>query len=181
MHCLTLQYMHVNDENAASGWTLQESIHISHLISWRESSLCLPRLQDKDGVSAAAVFAEMAAALYARGTTVCQHLQHLYDTYGYYEYRSSYFVADPPSKAAAVFEALRRAPTASASASAATAGSANAAASGAAAATAAGAGAAAAGNSGGPNGRASAAAYGYPATIGGRRVLSVRDMGAGGC
>jgi len=38
-------------------------------------------LQDKDGVSAAAVFAEMAASIYRRGSTVAQHLQDLYKRY----------------------------------------------------------------------------------------------------
>lgn len=36
-------------------------------------------LQDKDGVSAAAVFAEMAASHYRRGTTVAAHLRELYN------------------------------------------------------------------------------------------------------
>jgi hypothetical protein len=35
--------------------------------------------QDKDGVSAAAVFAEMAGSHYRRGTTVAAHLRELYN------------------------------------------------------------------------------------------------------
>lgn len=39
-------------------------------------------VRDKDGVSAAALFAELAAVLHARGTTVLAHLESLYRTYG---------------------------------------------------------------------------------------------------
>jgi hypothetical protein len=39
-------------------------------------------MQDKDGVSAAAVFAEMAGSHYRRGTTVAAHLRELYDRWG---------------------------------------------------------------------------------------------------
>ncbi|GBF95500.1 phosphoglucomutase [Raphidocelis subcapitata] len=64
--------------------------------------------KDKDGVSAAAAFAEMAAALARRGTTVRRHLAALHARYGPRAYLSGYFVADPPAKAAGVFEDLRR-------------------------------------------------------------------------
>ncbi|KAF8059165.1 PGM2 [Scenedesmus sp. PABB004] len=63
---------------------------------------------DKDGVSAAAVFAEMAASHYRRGTTVAGHLAALYDRYGVHVSRASYYVADPPSKSQPVFDRLRR-------------------------------------------------------------------------
>lgn len=39
-------------------------------------------VRDKDGVSAAVVFAELAAVLKARGTTVLEHLEGLYRRYG---------------------------------------------------------------------------------------------------
>lgn len=64
-------------------------------------------MQDKDGVAAAAVFAEMAAHLYSQGTTLLDHLQHLYRLYGYYDYRAGYFIADPPSRSQLVFDSLR--------------------------------------------------------------------------
>lgn len=64
--------------------------------------------QDKDGVSAAAAFAEMAAAYAREGRTVRQHLRDLNARYGPRAYLSGYFIADPPSKAAGVFEELRR-------------------------------------------------------------------------
>jgi len=65
--------------------------------------------RDKDGVSAAAVFAEMAAELYAQGTSVSEHLQELYRRYGFFVYRAAYFIADKPAKSAAVFERIRAA------------------------------------------------------------------------
>ncbi|KAL4452333.1 hypothetical protein ABPG75_007995 [Micractinium tetrahymenae] len=65
---------------------------------------------DKDGISAAVVFAELAADVYARGGTLVAHWQRLRQRYGAFEYRSSYFVANPPSKSVAVFERLRAAP-----------------------------------------------------------------------
>jgi hypothetical protein len=39
-------------------------------------------MQDKDGVAAAAVFAEMAGSHYRRGTTVAAHLRELYNRWG---------------------------------------------------------------------------------------------------
>jgi hypothetical protein len=59
-------------------------------------------------VSAAAAFAEMAASHAAAGRTVRQHLDGLQARYGPRAYLSGYFVADPPSKAAGVFDDLRR-------------------------------------------------------------------------
>eukprot|EP00879_Flechtneria_rotunda_P011632 GHRR01012150.1.p2 GENE.GHRR01012150.1~~GHRR01012150.1.p2 ORF type:complete len:121 (-),score=22.86 GHRR01012150.1:1535-1897(-) len=46
----------------------------THLVAHTYAPCC----QDKDGVSAAAVFAEMAASHYSRGVTVAEHLQELY-------------------------------------------------------------------------------------------------------
>lgn len=37
---------------------------------------------DKDGISAMAVFAEMALCVYRQGSTLKQHMQSLYDKYG---------------------------------------------------------------------------------------------------
>lgn len=94
------------------------------------SAHCSPSLQDKDGVTAAAVFAEMAAALAAQGTTVAQHLQALYQRYGHFVYRSGYFIADKPQYAQAVFDRLRHAGQ-------------------------------------------------YPTSVGGLKVMAVRDLGTG--
>ncbi|PRW56905.1 phosphoglucomutase PGM3 isoform B [Chlorella sorokiniana] len=65
---------------------------------------------DKDGIAAAAVFAELAADVYARGGTLAQHWLQLQQQYGTFEYRSGYFIAQPPSKSEAIFERLRAAP-----------------------------------------------------------------------
>lgn len=63
--------------------------------------------KDKDGVAAAAVFGELAAEVYARGDTLRSHLRDLQELFGVFETRQSYFVADPPAKAATVFARLR--------------------------------------------------------------------------
>ena len=63
-------------------------------------------IKDKDGIAAAAVFAEMAADLGQWGITVAQHLQSLRDLYGFFEVRASYFTSDKPADIRAVFERL---------------------------------------------------------------------------
>ena len=50
-----------------------------------------------------------AADVYARGGTLARHWRQLQQQYGTFEYRSGYFIAQPPSKSAAVFERLRAA------------------------------------------------------------------------
>jgi len=63
--------------------------------------------KDKDGISAAAVFAEMAADVYERGATLKGTLADLYDRYGFSAFRSGYYIADRPELNKAVFERLR--------------------------------------------------------------------------
>jgi phosphomannomutase len=83
---------------------------------------------DKDGVAGACAFAEMAADRYAGGgggdaagadgegdaatpspkRTLAGRLEELYALYGRFCSRSGYFIADPPSKGAAVFEEWRQ-------------------------------------------------------------------------
>ena len=53
------------------------------------------------------VFAELAAELAARGSTLAAHWAALQARYGTFVFRSSYFLAQPPSRSAAVFERLR--------------------------------------------------------------------------
>jgi phosphomannomutase len=62
---------------------------------------------DKDGVRAAAVFAEMASALYARGTTVVQELQRLQRELGYYPTNNRYFFCYDPTKLPIIFGEIR--------------------------------------------------------------------------
>nr|CEL65240.1 TPA: phosphoglucomutase, putative [Neospora caninum Liverpool] len=55
------------------------------------------RVRDKDGVSAAAVWMQMATDLYARGQTVMDFLMSLRKRYGYFVTKNSYFICpDPP-------------------------------------------------------------------------------------
>ena len=64
-------------------------------------------LQDKDGVTAAAVFAEMTGELARRGTTVTQHLESLFRKYGYFLTNNRYVFVDDPAKTVAIFTRLR--------------------------------------------------------------------------
>ncbi|KAG2493579.1 hypothetical protein HYH03_008098 [Edaphochlamys debaryana] len=63
--------------------------------------------RDKDGISAAGVFTELAAHTYGSGRSLDELLHELYGLYGAHEYRSGYFIADRPEKSRAVFRELR--------------------------------------------------------------------------
>jgi phosphoglucomutase len=63
--------------------------------------------QDKDGVSGAAVFAEMVGELARKGLTISQHLEELYRTYGYVLTNNRYVFVDDPRKTVAIFKRLR--------------------------------------------------------------------------
>ncbi|KEP64119.1 UNVERIFIED_CONTAM: glucosephosphate-mutase GPM2 [Hammondia hammondi] len=54
------------------------------------------RVRDKDGVSAAAVWMQMAIDLYSRGQTVMDFLMSLRKRYGYFVTRNSYFICPDP-------------------------------------------------------------------------------------
>lgn len=63
---------------------------------------------DKDGVSAASVFLEMAGVLMReKSLTVKQHLQSLYTTYGEFVSYNSYVLSHDKSVTAQIFEQLR--------------------------------------------------------------------------
>ncbi|KAG2075916.1 hypothetical protein BDR04DRAFT_1133082 [Suillus decipiens] len=64
-------------------------------------------IRDKDGVAATMVFAQLAASLRARGTTVSAHLQELYRRYGYFETSNSYFVCTDPLVIENIFRKIR--------------------------------------------------------------------------
>eukprot|EP00938_MAST-03A_sp_MAST-3A-sp1_P005444 g5444.t1 len=64
-------------------------------------------VRDKDGVTAAAVFAEMYLDLRSQDLTVSQHLRNLGDHYGHCLNRSDYVLCEDPSKIDAMFERLR--------------------------------------------------------------------------
>jgi phosphomannomutase len=67
-------------------------------------------LHDKDGVTAAAVFAEMRASLATRGATCVDQLAWIMARYGHHVTRAHYFVAPTPAVSKAVFERLRAEP-----------------------------------------------------------------------
>ena len=62
---------------------------------------------DKDGVRAAAIFAEMAGELYARGSTVNGELQRLQRELGYYPTNNRYFFCYDPTKLPIIFGEIR--------------------------------------------------------------------------
>ncbi|KAG2115516.1 hypothetical protein DEU56DRAFT_932718 [Suillus clintonianus] len=64
-------------------------------------------IRDKDGVAATMIFAQLAASLRARGTTVNAHLQELYRRYGYFETSNSYFVCTDPLVIENIFQKIR--------------------------------------------------------------------------
>ncbi|KAG2348449.1 Phosphoglucomutase, first 3 domain-containing protein [Suillus weaverae] len=64
-------------------------------------------IRDKDGVAATMVFAQLAASLRARGTTVSAHLQELYRRYGYFETSNSYFICTEPLVIENIFRKIR--------------------------------------------------------------------------
>lgn len=61
---------------------------------------------DKDGVSAAAVFIEMANLLHANGTSCFDQLTSLYEKYGYFISQNSYFFCYEPPIMEKIFEEI---------------------------------------------------------------------------
>ncbi|KAF0690105.1 Aste57867_18499 [Aphanomyces stellatus] len=64
-------------------------------------------VKDKDGVCAAAVFAEMAQQLKKQGLTAHAHLQHLYETYGHFVTQNHYVKCYDPPTVQRIFKRLR--------------------------------------------------------------------------
>jgi len=62
---------------------------------------------DKDGVSAAAVMAEIIAFLSQSKTSLAQQLENVYTTYGYHITSNSYFICHDKSVTNGIFERLR--------------------------------------------------------------------------
>ncbi|EPQ08325.1 Glucose 1,6-bisphosphate synthase [Myotis brandtii] len=69
--------------------------------------LCGTSVLDKDGVSAAAVVAEMAAYLETTNMTLKQQLVKVYEKYGYHISKTSYFLCYDPNTIKSIFERLR--------------------------------------------------------------------------
>jgi phosphomannomutase len=68
---------------------------------------CGTVVRDKDGVSAAAVFAEMANTHAVNGKTCGKRLDELYEKYGFHTTNNGYVIVDLPSKTEAIFSRLR--------------------------------------------------------------------------
>ncbi|XP_072920953.1 phosphopentomutase [Hemitrygon akajei] len=62
---------------------------------------------DKDGVSAAAIVAEMASFLACKNITLSQKLKAIYEEYGYHISKASYFICHEPKSIQRMFENLR--------------------------------------------------------------------------
>ncbi|TMW67362.1 hypothetical protein Poli38472_012478 [Pythium oligandrum] len=80
------------------------------LFSFEEAiGFCVGDLvKDKDGVCAAAVFAEMAVQLEKEHKrTVAQHLEHLYERYGHFVTQNHYVKCYDPAVTLKIFERLR--------------------------------------------------------------------------
>ncbi|KAJ1742174.1 AAA ATPase midasin [Coemansia sp. RSA 1086] len=62
---------------------------------------------DKDGVTALAVFVQLAARLHADGRRVGDYLESLYAKYGFYISANSYFICPDPAKMDRIFSRIR--------------------------------------------------------------------------
>ncbi|KAJ1814144.1 hypothetical protein LPJ56_003138, partial [Coemansia sp. RSA 2599] len=62
---------------------------------------------DKDGISALAVFLQLAAGLHARGKRVADYLEEQYSRYGYFVSSNLYFICPDPAKTNRIFSRIR--------------------------------------------------------------------------
>uniref|UniRef100_A0A8C4RRP8 Phosphoglucomutase 2 n=1 Tax=Erpetoichthys calabaricus TaxID=27687 RepID=A0A8C4RRP8_ERPCA len=69
--------------------------------------MCSPVVLDKDGVSAAAITAEMACYLATKDTSLSQQLKHIYEEYGYHITKASYFICYDSETIKKLFNRLR--------------------------------------------------------------------------
>nr|CDJ80740.1 Alpha-D-phosphohexomutase domain containing protein [Haemonchus contortus] len=78
------------------------------ILAWEESIGFMPgHTMDKDGLSSAAMFAEMAAWLHTQKQTLQDRLFFLYFKYGYHLVRSTYWFTPSPDVTASLFNSLR--------------------------------------------------------------------------
>jgi len=93
---------HFEDTLTGFKWIGSRSSELSkehgyrHLFAYEEAIgfACGDVIFDKDGISAMAVFSEMAMAMYRDGKTLTQHMQSLYDTYGEFVSYNGYYRMD---------------------------------------------------------------------------------------
>ncbi|KAJ1943021.1 hypothetical protein GGF37_002843 [Kickxella alabastrina] len=62
---------------------------------------------DKDGVTALAVFLQLAAKLRSQGRLVGDYLEEQYSKYGYFVLANSYFISPDPAKTTKIFSRIR--------------------------------------------------------------------------
>ncbi|KAF8163059.1 hypothetical protein B0H34DRAFT_651389 [Crassisporium funariophilum] len=65
------------------------------------------QIRDKDGVAATVLFAECVASLRANNYSVNDHLQSLYERYGYFQTSNSYFICNDPTITDEIFSRIR--------------------------------------------------------------------------
>ncbi|KAG9342451.1 hypothetical protein JZ751_016453 [Albula glossodonta] len=69
--------------------------------------MCCPAVLDKDGVSAAAIAAELTSYLATKDLSLSQQLKAIYDEYGYHITKNSYFICHDQDIIRQLFERLR--------------------------------------------------------------------------
>ncbi|WKY01410.1 hypothetical protein Q1695_015422 [Nippostrongylus brasiliensis] len=79
------------------------------ILAWEESIGYMPgHTMDKDGVSTAGMYAEMAAWLLTQGETLKARLFYIYHKYGFHLVRSSYWFTPAPTVTKQLFNSLRK-------------------------------------------------------------------------
>jgi phosphomannomutase len=79
------------------------------ILAWEESIGFMPgHTLDKDGVSAVAIFAEIANYLYDKGLSLTDQLFQIYNKYGFHLVRSSYWVVPDTEVTKRLFAELRQ-------------------------------------------------------------------------
>ncbi|KAJ1362011.1 hypothetical protein KIN20_021417 [Parelaphostrongylus tenuis] len=79
------------------------------ILAWEESIGYMPgHTLDKDGVSSAGMYAEMAAWLHTQGRNLLSQLFEIYHKYGFHIVKSSYWFVPNPSVTKELFNSLRK-------------------------------------------------------------------------
>ncbi len=79
------------------------------IFSYEEAiGFCVGNLvRDKDGISAACVFAQLYAQLKDKGTTVYDYLQEICSKYGFFVTKNHYFICHDKEKIDQMFKEIR--------------------------------------------------------------------------
>lgn len=105
---------HFEDTLTGFKWIGSRSSELSaggyrHLFAYEEAIgfACGDMIFDKDGVSAMAVFGEMAMWTYRNGSTLKQHMQSLYDKYGEFVSYNGYYILEDNSVVDSIMARIR--------------------------------------------------------------------------